>query len=833
MIQEFINFAMHILFNDIIQSVMKKIIPILLLVVALTTSCDTNDKQESRMKLWYDTPADEFIEALVMGNGQMGATIYGGVSSEKISLNEITLWSGEPVNSNADTEASKEALCKIRKALANEKYYEANKLQRHLQGGFSQSYQPMATLHIDFGDSPKATDYRRELDLKTATTKIGYSLNGTRYTRTCFISHPDKVMAIELVAKGRGAINGEISLPSLLHHTSTTADGILITEGYAPYNITHRKEVFWDEDRGIHFATLAKPVEYDGKITFSEDKLQLHDCKRVVLLITAATSFNGYDKDPVREGRDYMAIARQQLANAEKLTFKELRKRHIADYSSLFNRVDIEFNGEDKSHIPTDQRLQEYTNGGEDRDLEALYLHFSRYLTISASRTNSVPMNLQGIWNEALHPEWKSNYTTNINIEQNYWPTEVMNLSELHEPMLSFISNLAKTGTYTARNYFDCSGWAACHNSDIWAMSNPVGEQRGKPRWANWNMGGGWMATHLWEHYLYTLDREYLAERAYPLLKGAAEFCCDFLVEDKQGYLVPSPSTSPENEFIDPSTGKIVATCYGSTCDLAIIREVLTATISAADVLDIDKPLQEKWQSTVSQLYPYQISPNGYLQEWYHDFKERDPQHRHLSHLIGLFPFNQITPTTTPELAEAVKQTLHRRGDRAMGWSTGWRIGLYARLLDSEKAYSIYRLLLNVTRQTKQTYKGIEGGTYPNMLDVGPPFQIDGNLGAPAGVVELLLQSQSGAIDLLPALPSAWKSGSFRGLRARGAFEIDLKWRNGAVESGSILSLAGERCKVRSRTPISVNVAEYESRKEGDFYVVEFDTECGKKYKIR
>ncbi len=812
---------------------MRRILPALLLMTSIFISCNNSNERDSRTKLWYDAPADEFIEALVMGNGQMGATIYGDVENEKISLNDITLWSGEPVNLDAAPEDAHKNLSKIRTALANEKYYEADKLQLRLQGNFSQSYQPMATLGIHFGEQSEVTDYYRELDLKTATTTINYNLDGTRYSRTCFVSHPDKVMAIELVAKGRGTINGEISLPSLLHHTSTTADGILITKGYAPYNITHWQEVSWDENRGIHFATLVKPVEYDGEIICEDGKMLLKDCKRVVLLVTAATSFNGYDKDPVREGRDYMTIARQQLADAEKYTFKELHKRHIADYSSLFNRVDIEFNGEDKSHIPTDRRLQELTNGGEDRDLEAMYLLFSRYLTISASRTECVPMNLQGLWNEDIHPAWKSNYTTNINVEQNYWPTEVFNLSELHNPLLSFLSNISKTGAHTARNYYNCGGWAACHNSDIWAMSNPVGEHKGKTRWANWNMGGGWMATHLWEHYLYTLDRKYLAEYAYPLLKGVAEFCCDFLVEDRQGYLVPSPSTSPENSFIDPSTSKAVATCYGSTCDLAIIREVLTIATSAAEVLDIDKPLQEQWRNTLARLYPYQISPKGYLQEWYHDFEEKDPNHRHLSHLIGLFPFNQITPTQTPELVEAAKQTLTRRGDKATGWSIGWRIGIFARLLDGEAAYSVYRSLLTATRDTTQKYRGVSGRTYPNLLDACPPFQIDGNFGAPAGVAELLLQSQAGSIDLLPALPTAWKSGSYRGLRARRAFEVDLTWRNGAIRSGRILSLAGAKCVIRSHTQISVSGAEYKQYRDGDHYVIEFDTEVNKAYKIR
>lgn len=784
------------------------------------------------MKLWYDAPADEFIEALVMGNGRIGATIYGGVASEKVSLNEITLWSGEPVVSDTDPNASKDALDKIRKALAKDDYYTAEKLQRRLQGNFSQYYLPMASLHIDFGTEDAPSKYRRELDLSTAVTTVDYMLDDTRYRRTYFVSHPDKIMAIELVADGEGTIDGEIWLSSLLHHSSTAANGTLITEGYAPYNITHSKELSWDENRGTRFATLVKPVEYDGEVICQDDRLRVQGCKRVVLLITAATSFNSYDKNPASEGCDHMAKALEQLNNASTFSFNELRNRHTTDYASLFDRVEIDFCGKDNSHIPTDRRLEAYTEGSDDKDLEALYVHFSRYLMISASRTKYVPMNLQGLWNEDLFAEWKSNYTTNINVEQNYWTAEVLNLSELHDPLLSFISILAETGKETARNYYNCRGWAACHNSDIWAMSNPVGEGRGRPRWANWNMGGAWLATHLWEHYLYTLDCDYLAEQAYPLLKGASEFCLDWLVEDHNGNLITSPSTSPENDFVEPSKGKRVATLYGATCDMAIIRELFSATISAAERLGVDNNLQEQLRSVLPRLYPYKIGQRGDLQEWYHDFDAYDPQHRHLSHLVGLFPFNQISPDRTPELAEAAQRSLELRGEKSMGWSTGWRIGLYARLLDGERAYSAYRFLLNMTRDTKQKYKGINGGTYPNMLDVGPPFQIDGNFGAPAGVAELLLQSQAGIIELLPALPSAWSDGSFRGLRARGAFEIDLRWRDSKIKRGRIRSLKGGKCTLRSRTPISISGADFNSYNEGDYYIIEFEAEPQTLYKI-
>lgn len=788
------------------------------------------------MTLWYDYPADEFIESLVIGNGRMGAIVYGGVEDELINLNEMSLWSGEPVKNDVDAKEQKRVLAEIRKALRNEDYCKANKLQYRMQGKFSQVYLPMASLNINFGGGNQVQNYRRELDLTKAIARVNYTLGKTEYNRTYFVSHPDNVVVVELTAKGKELINAELSLGGKLRYTITAKDGVITADGYAPYNISFRtKEVSWDENRGIHFATLVKPIEYDGKVECKDGKLYLKDCKRAVVLVTAATSFNGYDKDPVKEGRDYMAIAHKQLANAEKHSYKELKERHIADYTSFFDRVDMEFDGKDMSKIPTDKRLQAYTDGVEDRDLEALYVHFSRYLAISASRTKYVPMNLQGIWNEQLLPPWNSNYTININTEQNYWPIEVLNLSELHDPLLSFLSLLAKSGAKTARDYYDCGGWCAHHNTDLWAMTHPVGEGAGRPYWANWAMGGAWLATHLWEHYLFTQDKKYLAEHAYPLLKGATQFLLDWVVTDeKTGYIITSPSTSPENPFKDPVSGRRTATSYGATADRAIIRELLSATWLAAEELGIDAALKGEIHAVLKQLYPYKIGKRGDLMEWYHDFDARDPHHRHVSHLIGVFPGSQISAEKTPELAKAVLRTIELRGPRSTGWSKGWRIGLYARLLDGENAYNYYRSLLSYTRalNTKVKASGVMGGTYPNMLDAHPPFQIDANFAAPAGVAELLVQSQFGSIDLLPALPKAWAKGSFRGLRTRGAFEVDLQWRKGKVQRGSILSLAGSECTLRSRTPLKVNGAEVTSEKVGDWYVVKFSTEKGKRYEI-
>lgn len=791
---------------------------------------------EARFKMWYDEPADEFIESLVMGNGSLGAIIYGGVQKELINLNESTLWSGEPIKSTINSEVATTTLAAIRKALSNGDYREAERLQHGLQGRFSQVYMPMAGLHIEFKGDSIASNYRRELDLSKAITTVRYNIGRTEYNRTYFASHPDKVVAVELTAKGGGAINGEIALDSKLHYTTFAADGVLTAEGYAPYNISFRtKEISWDENRGIHFTILVKPVEFDGTVECRDAKLVLKDCKRVVLLVASATSFNGFDKDPVKEGRDYKAIARKRLADAERFPFTELQRRHLDDYTRYFNRVDIEFDGEDKSNIPTDDRLKSYSAGAEDRELEALYLHFSRYLIISASRTENVPMNLQGIWNESILPPWNSNYTININTEANYWGVEVFNLSEFHQPLLSFLSQLSKSGEKTARDYYGCSGWCACHNSDIWAMTNPVGEGKGRPYWANWNMGGAWLATHLWEHYLYTQDREYLAKYAYPLLKGASQFLLDWVVEDKNtGYIVTSPSTSPENCFKDPQTGHKVSTSVGATADLAIIHELLSATWSAAEILGVDVEFKAKMKTVLDQLLPYQIGRNGALQEWSKDFEEWDPKHRHTSHLIGLYPGSHISKERTPELAKSIERTLELRGNLSTGWAIAWRTGLYARLLDGEKAYSIYRLLLNYTRElnTKVVAAGTVGGTYPNMLDSCPPFQIDGNLGAPACVTEMLMQSQYSSIDLLPALPKSWRNGSFRGLRARGAFEVDAKWRSGTIVSGKVISQMGGECVLRTLSPIKIKGAEAEYSKDGRYFVVTFATRKGGVYRF-
>lgn len=652
-------------------------------------------------------------------------------------------------------------------------------------------------------DTAGISDYHRWLDIGNATARTQYLKDGKLFTSDYFASAPDSVIVIRLKSENKEGIHASLSFDSPLPHSSQVADNEISVEGYAAY---HSFPVYYkaedkhryDPERGIHFKTLVRVLSVDGSVKdrYSDSRIEIDGSTEVLILIANVTSFNGFDKDPVKEGRNYRSHVEKRMKCAVGKTYDALREAHIRDYKYYFDRVKLDLGDtdDDIAALPTDKQLLFYTDCKQrNPDLEELYFQFGRYLLISSSRTSGVPANLQGLWNESVLPPWSSNYTVNINLEENYWASGTANLIEMQYPLIEFIANLSKTGRKTAKDYYGVErGWCLGHNSDIWAMTCPVGLNEGDPSWACWTMGGTWLSTHIWEHYLFTLDKEFLRE-FYPVLKGAAEFCMDWLVE-KDEKLVTSPGTSPENKYITPD-GYVGATSYGNTSDLAMIRECLMDAAEASKVLGVDKFFRKRIKKTLSRLYPYQIGKDGNLQEWYYDWQDQDPYHRHQSHLFGLYPGHHLSVEETPELAAACARTLQIKGDETTGWSTGWRVNLLARLQEGEKAYHMYRRLLRYV--SPDNYKGEDarrgGGTYPNLLDAHSPFQIDGNFGGCSGVIEMLMQSSTNKIVLLPALPESWADGKVQGICARGGFVVDMEWKNREVVSLIVSSLKGGR----------------------------------------
>lgn len=762
--------------------------------------------KDGALRLHYDKPAEFFEEALVIGNGQQGATVYGGVVRDVISLNDLTLWTGEPDKKVQTPEAYK-AIPEIRAALDKEDYRTAERLQRKVQGHYCENYSPLGKLtitHVGEDAGRGVSAYQRWLDISDATAQVQYLKGGKLVTKDYFASAPDSVIVIRMESGAEDGINAILKFDSQLPYSAVASGNEIAAEGYTAYHSYpnyHWARHHYDPERGTRFRTLVRVItpQSDEVKSYPAGELRICGAKEAIILIANATSFNGFDKDPVKEGADYKGIVARRMNLASAKTYEALRDAHVKNYKGYFDRVSLNLGKTDEkiASLPTDVQLKLYTDEKQSNpELEALYFQYGRYLLISCSRTHAVPANLQGLWNEKILPPWSCNYTTNINMEENYWAAETANLSDLHYPLLDFVMNLSKTGAETAKAYYGVNrGWCLGHNSDIWAMTCPVGLNDGDPSWACWNMGGAWASTHIWEHYMFTGDKEYL-KKYYPALKGAAEFCIDWLIE-KNGKLMTSPGTSPENQYVTPD-GFVGATLYGSMSDLAMIRECLIDAAEAARVLGVDGDFRKEANRTLRRLQPYKIGKKGNLQEWYHDWEDRDPHHRHQSHLFGLYPGHHISLSETPDLAKACAKTLEIKGDRTTGWSSGWRVNLFARLQDSEGAYRIYRNLLRYV--SPDDYRGNDarrgGGTYPNLLDAHSPFQIDGNFGGCAGVVEMLMQSTKEKIVLLPALPELWKDGKVKGICARGGFVVDMEWKGGKVTSLSITARYNSSTKV-------------------------------------
>ena len=761
-------------------------------------------------KLWYNAPATVWEEALPIGNGRIGAMVYGNPLQEVYQLNEESIWSGYPQDWNNPKAAN--ALPQVREAVDRGDYAKASELWKaNAQGPYTARYLPMANLMLDQLTRGEARNLYRELNISNALSTVTYEADGVKYRRTSFISYPDQVMVIKIAADRPQAVSLHIRLNSLLRYTvQTKGEKTLTLNGKAPAYVANRDydphQVVYDDKRGTQFKVQVELLPDGGHCEANDSALTVRNANEVVLLLSAVTDF----------GNKKMTLKKC------KRPYQELLQRHTDDHQQLFNRLQLSLGTENlqKEALPTNERLKSFEQDPTDNGLTELYYQYGRYLLIASSRPGGLPANLQGIWNRHVQPPWGSNYTTNINTEMNYWPAEITNLPECFLPLSDFIGRLAVNGAQTAKvNYGINRGWLAHHNSDVWAQTAPTGgydsDPKGAPRWSCWPMAGVWLCQHLWEHYAFGGDKKYLSKTAYPLMKGAAEFLLQWLQKDPEtGYWITNPSTSPENRFryIDKEGKKQNGEISRSSgMDLGLAWDLLTNCIEASTVLDTDKAFRQQCMDVRANLQPFRIGSKGQLLEWDKEFEETDPNHRHVSHLFALHPGRQIIPEQQPELAAACQRTLEIRGDGGTGWAMAWKINFWARLRDGNHAFGMLKNGLRYVDATQVSVRG--GGTYANLFDAHPPFQIDGNFGGTAGITEMLLQSHAGYIHLLPALPDNWQSGSIKGVRARGGFTIDMEWKESRITRLSVTSHSGGTCRIREATSPHEEVIETEKGK--------------------